>query len=313
MFDLQADFCSKLQVDVTRINIVLLKAVKRKSKMNECPMASKIVRQSTKDEKACILTVRKEAKFQVVAVIIWNFMAESDARQCMMSLRACLPHAKQTRRGCERNKKIGCTCNGPDAQFFTFGCTMNRFTQRCRFRGKDTVCKYGMQDPQAEEELALIVEEKAFQIDTLMAKVCPLSFCNMYNASNSSCRLGMSRCFSSCSMSLNYSTHLHTDGRDVKGGCTAVLSLEDSPDSQYHVIAGYNVIGSTSVDTMKTNSVDDTTNDTVGIALSNGSVLFEVSKLEMHGSTTLKEPWKNRLSLVYFTHENLHFEKHGKI
>lgn len=88
--------------------------------------------------------------------------------------------------------------------------------------------------------------------------------------------------------------------------------MEDKDEVQYHVIAGYDLVETTSLDMQiftpggesyaAVESRPEGVSGTVGLALSSGSLLLEASSIEPHGSTSSINGG-HRLSAVFYSHK----------
>ncbi len=117
------------------------------------------------------------------------------------------------------------------------------------------------------------------------------------------------RPFTGAAIPMDFSTHLHKDVNNIKNGCTAVVTLtndvgnDNASDEQFHVLPCY-----------KLNTQGSSTTGGVALALTHGSVLFEVARLETHASTALRYPNvynPTRISMVFYQHRGLVGQQHG--
>lgn len=179
--------------------------------LKDCPNPRNILRRV--QEEILILARACAYGFQVVNVIVWNFIPQHEALTMLDIMKESLPQATSVIRGCHSNKHADCNCNetGNGASYM-FGCTLNRFTQACKHDVNGHNDTFSVSNEKAEANLQQFVVSTAVKVEHVLAKLCPVAYMNMCNH-ETMCRLsgGCTKvaCYAGCCIAWNIATHLH--------------------------------------------------------------------------------------------------------
>ena len=313
---------NRFSVQLDEIRLLEVFFHKRTLDGNECPNSKHVVRRQRKSEKFLVLYKGTRWNLQVVAIIEWEAMEQSDGDVAYHLLRKPVSrYGISSKRGCEFNANKTCDCQGQDhlkkGSSVVFGCTKAPYTNVCKFSRsnpsevqamKFTNSFSAMAPSQDIENVKMCINNLASVMGKKLNILAPLAFERMsYQVShNVKCRLGFGEeePFSACSVVSDYSAHYHLDKNNVTGGTTLVFTLlnRKSSDKQYHILPFY--------------SRKPGNSEGLALELEHCSALLEVAGQELHGTSRLKKPNRqdpSRISVVFFQHQNMNLTHHGNL
>lgn len=282
---------------------------------NGCPKAYEIVSRQTEEAKEDVLVLYRRrpshnCKYSlfIVAIILWDANFHSrDQTMLFGQLTANLCHSRLERsRSCSWNRRRTCFCQGTDetirGKSFAIGCSYSAFTRGCKFAGsqRPETKRFG----RLSTDVVELINNWATDIAKLHKKMVPIAYANMIKYNND-CRIGNGeeRPYSSLTVCSDFSAHNHRDILNTKEGCTAIYSMVpmNRRPEQLHVLPHY------------TKYADEESGG-LGLVLTNGSLLFEYSRVEVHATTSVRQPnrlFPKRMSLVFYQQRGLNFLNHG--
>jgi hypothetical protein len=293
-----------------------------------CPIANYVIRRNTVAEQFCVIAKNTghkcQIKWVVVVIAAWQGIGSGVADEAFKQLSALGKFGIPTKRGNRQNKACTCHCQGDEddgGASFSYGCSKQPIFNYC-------CCKFGRGEPTREikkfklrkgapKEIENTLQKLGSLVAPLLCQVSPDAYKNMIEFQDvaSDCRIGIigeGRPFSGVTAVSDYSAHAHVDENNSNTGCTVVVTLAKPEnrgtgitpeDEQLHVLPHY--------------VLPHISNENVGglaFALTHGSVLFECAKFEVHATTALQTPNRNkptRIGVVYYLHSGLNYPEHG--
>ncbi len=281
----------------------------------------------TRHPSACI-----KHRYMVITLIVWSALEEKTLKRMDHYLRSNFLQERKENKGTRGNfsactscskKNCGrkgekqhppCTCNLFPASAWSYGCAKKINADICKWNveatqseGRQRFSLDGKEDNLAFKNFCY---KAADNLSAIAMKYVPQAVANNFKYLEPAidCQLGgieAPRCFAGISINSDYCAHSHVDRNDYQFGTNAILSFRSEkahPKEQLHCLPHYKL-------------KSDGRTPGVKFLLTNGSVCFENSSLEVHSSTKALQPNPQnpkRIALVVYLHKCLNQKAHGQ-
>lgn len=208
LWTLVNNIASRLAISRNKVRVAVITQSSTKMwALKDCPNPAQIVRKRD-NEDVLIFANKCKSGFQIVLIVLWNFVAVHEAEQDRLQVTAALSKVNKIRRGCERNRTNNCDCNKKECGTYTFGCSFNRFTGTCKLVHNNHEDRIRVEDDHSRCIITKFIDKYAPLIEEIVGKICPIAYMKMHDC-DTLCRFPKSALFSSMSLCADMSCHLH--------------------------------------------------------------------------------------------------------